>query len=74
MAILRRIAIKLPVLRKTQTCPACGESFACELSLAKGCWCAEVNLSEAARQRLREIYTTCLCRSCLGKAEESVTK
>jgi hypothetical protein len=74
MAILQRIALKLPVLRKSQTCPACGESFACELSLAKGCWCAEVKLSEAARKRLREKYTTCLCWSCLAQAEDSVTK
>jgi hypothetical protein len=74
MAILRRIGLNLPVLRKSQTCPACGESFACELSLAKGCWCAEVKLSDETRQQLRERYSDCLCRACLEQAENSVTK
>lgn len=69
MSIFQRIAIELPVLRKTQTCPACGESFACELSLAKGCWCTEVKLSEETRQQLRERYSGCLCRACLEQAE-----
>jgi cysteine-rich CWC protein len=59
----------LPVLRKTQACEACGESFACEISLGKGCWCGEVKLSENTREELRANYSACLCRACLEKAE-----
>lgn len=69
MSILQRIAIELPVLHKSQICPACGESFACELSLAKGCWCTEVKLNDETRQQLRERYSGCLCRACLEQAE-----
>jgi hypothetical protein len=69
MTLLNRIGSMLPVLKKTQACPACGESFACELSIGKGCWCAEVELSEQTRQELRAKYNGCLCRACLEKAE-----
>jgi|GEM_PF-1560152 len=69
MSLIKRIGSVLPVLKKTQACPACGESFACELSLGKGCWCAEVELSEQTRQDLRAKYSGCLCRACLEKAE-----
>ncbi len=69
MTLLKQISLMLPVLKKTQACEACGESFACELSLGQGCWCAEVKLSEETRQELRAKYKTCLCRACLEKAE-----
>lgn len=69
VSLLKRIGLKLPVLRKTQPCEACGKSFACEISLSKGCWCGEVKLSEDTRQELRAKYSTCLCRACLEKAE-----
>ena len=69
MTLLKRIGLMLPVLRKTQECAGCGEPFACEISLGKGCWCTEVKLSEATRQELRASYSTCLCRSCLERAE-----
>lgn len=69
MTLLKRIGLMLPVLRKTKACEACGESFACEISLGKGCWCGEVKLSEDTRQKLREKYRNCLCRACLEKAE-----
>ena len=72
MAFLKRLSLALPILRKAQTCPACGESFACELSLGKGCWCAEVELSEPTRQELRAKYNGCLCRACLEGAEASL--
>lgn len=68
MTMRKRIGHLLPVLRKTRECEACGESFACEISLATGCWCGEVILSEAARQQLRANYKSCLCRACLEKA------
>jgi hypothetical protein len=73
MTLLKRIGLALPVIRKTQACEACGESFACELSLAKGCWCTEVKLSDNTRQELRAKYTNCLCRACLEKAEAGNT-
>ncbi len=74
MALLKRIGLMLPVLRKTQACPACGESFACEISLATGCWCKEIKLSEGARAELRSKYSTCLCRACLEKIESRQAK
>jgi hypothetical protein len=69
VSLLKRIVLKLPVLRKTQPCEACGQSFACEISLGKGCWCAELNLSENTRQELRANYRNCLCHACLEKFE-----
>jgi len=68
MKLLKQIGLVLPVLRKTQVCEACGESFACEISLGKGCWCGEIKLSDEARQELRAEYKNCLCRACLEKA------
>jgi hypothetical protein len=65
VSLLKRIVLKLPVLRKTQLCEACGQSFACEISLGKGCWCGEVKLSEDTRRELRSTYRNCLCRACL---------
>ncbi len=69
MTLLKTIGQKLPVLRKNQTCEACGESFACEISLSTGCWCSEVKVSESARQELRAKYSGCLCRGCLEETE-----
>ena len=63
------LSSKLPVLRKTQACEACGQSFACEISLGKGCWCMQVKLCEGTRQQLRAKYSACLCRACLENAE-----
>jgi hypothetical protein len=74
MAILKRLVSSLPVLRRNQVCPACGESFACELSVAKGCWCGEIKLSDAARAELRSKYNGCLCRACLEKTESENAK
>lgn len=71
MKILSILSSKLPVLRKTQECEACGQPFACEISLGKGCWCGEIKLSEETRQELRAKYKVCLCRVCLEKAEAS---
>ncbi|MGH9861481.1 MAG: cysteine-rich CWC family protein [Candidatus Acidiferrales bacterium] len=53
-------------------CPACGEQFACGATL-RGCWCAEVKLSEAARATLRERYSGCLCRDCLQRYAAGAT-
>ena len=68
MKLLKQIGHRLPVLRRAQTCEACGETFACEISLATGCWCAEIKLSDETRQELRANYKSCLCRARLEKA------
>jgi len=68
MKLFKQIGISLPVLRKTQACEACGEIFACEISLGKGCWCGEIKLSDETREELRAKYRNCLCRACLEKA------
>jgi hypothetical protein len=69
MKLLKQLALTLPVLRKTQACEGCGESFACEISLGRGCWCGEIKLSDATRGGLRAKYKKCLCRTCLQKVE-----
>jgi Cysteine-rich CWC len=68
LKLLKQIGLKLPVLRKSQACEACGETFACEIALGKGCWCGEIKLSDETRQELRAKYRNCLCRACLEKA------
>ncbi len=45
-------------------CQACGQPFACGATLA-GCWCAEIELSAAARAEIGARYQRCLCRACL---------
>ena len=64
-ALLTRV---LPTLNRAQECPACGQSFACEINL-QGCWCSEVKVSAETLQTLRSKYKGCLCRSCLESAE-----
>ncbi|HKP46405.1 MAG TPA: cysteine-rich CWC family protein [Pyrinomonadaceae bacterium] len=54
--------------KATDGCAACGLPFACGVSLA-GCWCAEIKLTDATRQVLREKFNGCLCRSCLEKLQ-----
>ena len=66
---LKQISLVLPLWRKTKVCEACGESFACEVSLGRGCWCGELKLSEDIRQELRGKYKDCLCRACLEEAK-----
>jgi len=68
MKLLKQIRLTLPVLRKSQGCEACGETFACEISLGTGCWCGEIKLSDETRQELRAKYKNCLCCACLEKA------
>ena len=74
MTLLKRIGLMLPLLRKTQECEACGEAFACEISLGKGCWCGDIKLSDETRQELRSKYRKCLCRTCLEKAASHNSK
>lgn len=64
---LRKLAgVVLPVLKEPSVCEACGDEFVCGASLA-GCWCAEVELTEAVRAELRARYKGCLCRACLER-------
>ena len=74
MALIKKLVSSLPALRRNQLCPACQEPFACELSLAKGCWCSELELSEETRQKLSERFSGCFCRSCLGKNREILSE
>ena len=68
MRLLKQIGLELPVLQESQACEACGETFPCEISLGKGCWCAEIKLSDETRKELRAKYRNCLCRTCLERA------
>jgi len=66
LRILRNTVQPSRAAEPNETCPACGERFACGASL-RGCWCAEVKLTDAARAELRRRYTGCLCRACLER-------
>ncbi|MGH9817802.1 MAG: cysteine-rich CWC family protein, partial [Candidatus Acidiferrales bacterium] len=66
LRILRNVFQPAVIVEQKRVCPACGEQFACGATL-RGCWCAEVKLSEAARATLRERYSGCLCRDCLQR-------
>ena len=74
MKLLKQIGLKLPVLRKSQACEACGETFDCEISLGSGCWCGEIKLSGETREELRRKYQSCLYRACLEKAANSTSE
>ncbi|MDT4969503.1 MAG: Cysteine-rich [Acidobacteriota bacterium] len=54
----------LPLLTNQAICEACGNEFACGAALGS-CWCAEIELSDAARNELGARYSGCLCRTCL---------
>ncbi len=68
MSIATKLLRILPTVRRPQQCEGCGQPFVCELGL-KGCWCGQVKISEETRQKLRTEYKSCLCRTCLEKAE-----
>jgi len=53
-------------LTRERVCEACGNEFSCGASL-RGCWCSEINLSDATRAELKGLYRDCLCRDCLEK-------
>ena len=72
LRILRNVFRPAILVERQSACPACGEQFACGASL-RGCWCAEIELSEAARGALRERYTGCLCRECLQRYADDDT-
>jgi ribosomal protein L34E len=55
------------------TCPACGQGFACGMSL-RGCWCSEIQLADVVRAELKRRYTGCLCRACLERVAEKANR
>jgi hypothetical protein len=69
MKAMQKIAGVLTGKGVEEICEACGAKFACGASL-RGCWCAEIQLSDAARAELKRKYSRCLCRACLKKVEE----
>ncbi len=63
----------LPTIKRSAACEACGKPFACELSAA-GCWCRDVELTDAARAEIRAKYQHCLCPSCLRRYADRQTQ
>ena len=63
----------LPLLTNQAICGACGTQFSCGAALGS-CWCAEIELSDAARNELGAGFSGCLCRVCLeGFAKSGMT-
>ena len=73
MKLQKSVSITLPQYHKPSVCEACGETFICGAT-DSGCWCQEVELSEAAREKLRARYQGCLCRVCLENIAEGENK
>ena len=67
LRVIRNTFQSQAAIAPNTTCAACGERFACGMSL-RGCWCAEVKLTDAIRAELKRRYTGCLCRACLEQA------
>jgi len=59
-------------LTRERVCEACGNEFSCGASL-RGCWCSEINLSDATRAELKDRYRNCLCRECLERVSDKET-
>lgn len=54
---------------KAEVCERCGKEFRCGATLS-GCWCAEVQLTDAQREELKARYKGCVCRECLVRFSE----
>jgi hypothetical protein len=55
-------------------CERCGEAFGCGAGTGS-CWCAQVELTDAARAALALSYERCLCPACLAAvAAETVSR
>ena len=63
------LAVISPRWRAPAACEACGGEFTCGASVG-GCWCAKVEVNDAARAHLRAKFSGCVCRACLDKAQE----
>ena len=49
------------------TCPRCGDGFACGISGTAPCPCTTVKVDVATLAQLRGAYSGCLCMTCLGQ-------
>lgn len=49
------------------TCPRCGDGFACAVAGPGPCPCTTLTLSAELQATLRARYTGCLCMKCLGE-------
>jgi hypothetical protein len=52
--------------KQPSVCESCGNEFTCGATI-RGCWCADIKLSDETRQDLRSKFKDCLCRDCLEK-------
>jgi hypothetical protein len=50
-------------------CERCGAAFDCGAGTGS-CWCAELELSDAARARVAGEFDGCLCPACLAEAAQ----
>jgi hypothetical protein len=49
----------------TDRCPRCGSAFHCGMNDAAPCACTGIALDTPTLQRLRQLYSGCLCLECL---------
>ena len=54
-------------------CERCGAAFGCGAGTGS-CWCAQVELDDAARAALALSYEGCLCPDCLAAAAAEVSR
>jgi len=48
-----------------QICPRCSAPFECRVGSVLICECSTVELSDAQRGYIRDLYSGCLCIACL---------
>jgi hypothetical protein len=51
--------------QEAKRCERCGLHFDCRPENIRHCQCYGIELSDAARQTIAELYQDCLCRNCL---------
>jgi len=49
-----------------KTCPRCKATFECQ---SNGCWCNNIQLSDAKLKWLKLHYENCLCPACLASID-----
>ncbi|TPQ28885.1 cysteine-rich CWC family protein [Methylomonas koyamae] len=50
---------------KPKQCPRCRRHFGCNANNIRRCECVSVELSSDARNKIRQLYSDCLCPFCL---------
>jgi len=48
-------------------CPECNDTFECKVGSIALCQCADIVLTDAERDYIREKYDDCLCARCMKK-------